>query len=132
MAVEPKTYKNIMKYGLQASYDALVLAGTTDADVLYFCTDTGKLYKGTVDFTDSVIFRANKTGLTAGLPGKVYLFADSGTTEVWDDTLATPAWRVISYPLITTIYDEDDPSVTDTNDDVHVPSAKAVYDFVEH
>ena len=34
-----KTYPNILKYGLQASYDAL---GVKDSNVLYFCTDTKK------------------------------------------------------------------------------------------
>lgn len=124
MSVTPKTYKNILKYGLQSAYDAIQ---SKDNDVLYFCTDTRKIFKGAVDYTDSVVFAANKDAVTAPIAGKVYVFANTGTVEVWNDELATPAWSVVSYPLVTSIV--DDPS---GNDDVHVPSAKAVYDFVEH
>ena len=117
----PKTYKNILKYGTQANYAALA---TKDADVLYFCTDTGKLYKGEVDFTNAIVFAASKSGVTSPIVGKTYFFADSGTVEAYDP--AVPGWKVISYPLVTTIVDS-----AAGNDDVHVPSAKAVYDFVE-
>jgi len=121
MAVTPKTYKNILKYGTQAAYAAIA---TKDADVLYFCTDTGKLYKGEVDFTNSVVFAATKTGLANPVVGKTYFFADTGTVEAYDP--AVPGWKTISYPLVTSI--ADSPA---GNDDVHVASAKAVYDFVE-
>lgn len=117
----PKTYKNILKYGTQANYAALA---TKDADVLYFCTDTGKLYKGEVDFTNAIVFAASKTGVASPIIGKTYFFADTGTVEAYDP--AVPGWKVISYPLVTTIVDS-----AAGNDDVHVPSAKAVYDFVE-
>ena len=33
MAITPKTYPNILKYGLQASYDSLA---AKDSNVLYF------------------------------------------------------------------------------------------------
>ena len=121
MSATPKTYKNILKYGTQANYAALA---TKDADVLYFCTDTGKLYKGEVDFTNAVVFASTKTGLTNPIVGKTYFFADTGTVEAYDP--AVPGWKTISYPLVTTIVDS-----AAGNDDVHVPSAKAVYDFVE-
>ena len=117
----PKTYKNILKYGTQAAYAALA---TKDADVLYFCTDTGKLYKGEVDFTNAIVFAPSKTGVASPIIGKTYFFADTGTVEAYDP--AVPGWKVISYPLVTTIVDS-----AAGNDDVHVPSAKAVYDFVE-
>ena len=35
----------ILYYGLQAAYDALE---TKDADKLYFCTDSKKIFKGSV------------------------------------------------------------------------------------
>lgn len=110
-----KTYPNILKYGLQANYDALQ---TKDVDVLYFCTDTKKIYKGSIDFTDSAIVAATKpaTGIVAG---KLYIIADTGTCEVYSGG----AWHVVSYPAATTI--------TAASDDVHVPTAKAVWDLVQ-
>ena len=119
MSVTPKTYANILKYGTQANYNALA---TKDANVLYFCTDTGKIYKGTVDFTDAIVFAASKDGVSAPIIGKTYVFADTGKVEAYNGT----TWTVLSYPLVTTIVDS-----ASGNDDVHVPSAKAVYDFVE-
>ena len=110
-----KTYPNILKYGLQASYDAL---GSKDSNVLYFCTDTRKIYKGDIDFTDSVVLAATKpaTGIIAG---KLYVIADTGTVEVY----AGGAWHVVSYPVATTI--------SAASDNVHVATAKAVYDAIQ-
>lgn len=108
------TYSNILKYGLQAQYDALA---TKDASVLYFCTDTKKIYKGTIDFTDAVVFAAEKPAKP--IVGKVYILADTGTAEVYNGS----AWTVVSYPVVTTL--------SDASDDVHVPTAKTVYDFVK-
>ena len=51
------TIANILKAGLQAAYNQLE---TKDANTLYFCTDTGKMYKGEVDFTESVKVVATK------------------------------------------------------------------------
>ena len=116
MAITPKTYPNILKYGLQASYDGLA---SKDANVLYFCTDTKKIYKGTVDFTDSVVYSTKAADVTAPIVGKLYVFSATGTCEVYTGT----EWKVVSYPITTTI--------DAASDDVHVPSAKAVYDFVQ-
>ena len=120
MSVSPATYANILKYGLQANYDALA---SKDSNVLYFCTDTKKIYKGAIDFTDSIVFASTKpeSGI---ISGKMYVFADTGTCEVYN--AASAQWKVVSYPIVTTIVDD-----VSGNDDVHVPSAKAVYDFVE-
>lgn len=116
MAIVPKTYPNILKYGLQAAYDAIAVK---DSSVLYFCTDTKKLYKGDIDFTDSVVFAASKSVVTAPVVGKLYVFADTNTCEVYNGA----DWTIVSYPLVT--------AIDASSDDVHVPSAKAVYDFVE-
>ena len=110
-----KTYPNILKYGLQASYDAL---GVKDSNVLYFCTDTKKIYKGDIDFTDSVVLAATKPA-TSIIAGKLYVIADTGTVEVYSGG----AWHVVSYPIATTI--------SAASDDVHVATAKAVYDAIQ-
>ena len=109
----PKTYANIIKYGTQASYAALA---NKDANVLYFCTDTGKLYKGTVDFTDSVVYAAEKP--QTPIVGKLYVLSGSGTAETFDGT----NWHVISYSMVTTMTGADDN---------HVASAKAIKDYVD-
>ena len=111
-----KTYPNILKYGVQASYDAL---GSKDSNVLYFCTDTKKIYKGDIDFTDSVVLAATKPA-TSIIAGKLYVIADTGTVEVY----AGGAWHVVSYPVATTI--------SASSDDVHVATAKAVYDAIQN
>jgi hypothetical protein len=117
MAVaEHTTYPNILKYGLQASYNALA---TKDATVLYFCTDTKKIYKGDIDFTDSVVYSTQNSDVTAPIIGKLYVFSTTGTCEVYNGT----SWTVVSYPLVTTIG-------LGAND-VSVPSTKAVKDYVD-
>lgn len=104
------TYNKILKAGLQASYDALEVK---DANVLYFCTDTGKLYKGSVDFTQAVVAAASKPA--SPIVDKIYVLADTNTVETFDGT----KWKVLSYPMATV--------VNDASDDVHTVSAKAVY-----
>ena len=116
MAITPKTYPNILKFGLQASYNSLAVK---DPNVLYFCTDSKKIYKGTIDFTDSVVVSTKAADVTAPLVGKLYVFAETGTTEIYTGS----EWKVVSYPVSTTI--------DAASDNVHVPTAKAVYDFVE-
>jgi hypothetical protein len=114
MSATPKEYFQILRAGTQANYAALA---TKDERVLYFCTDTGKLYKGSVDFTNSIIKAASKP--QTPVQGKVYVLADTGTVEFYDGT----NWVVISYPLAT--------SVSASSDDDHVASAKAVYDAIQ-
>lgn len=108
------TYPQILKYGLQAGYEAIT---TKDPNVLYFCTDTGKIYKGTVDFSNSVIVAASKP--TTPIVGKLYVLADTGTCEIYTGS----AWKVVSYPAATTI--------DATSDDLHVATAKAVWDAIQ-
>lgn len=107
------TYHNILKAGTQAAYDALE---TKDASVLYFCTDSKKIYKGAVDFTESVLYVSTKP--STPVAGKVYIIADTNTVEAYTGS----AWRTISYALTT--------SITASSTDAQVASAKSIYDFV--
>ena len=108
-------FNQVLKAGLQANYDALP---TKDPNVLYFCTDSKKIYKGTIDFTESCI-AADSKPLTP-IAGKLYFLADTNTVEAY----INGAWTVVSRPLATT--------VDSTSDDVHVVSAKAVYDAIQN
>ena len=107
------TYPKILLAGTQAAYEALQ---TKDDSKLYFCTDSGKIYKGSVDFSNSVVYAASKP--EKPVVGKVYVLSDTNTVEVYNGT----AWTVVSYPTVTTL------SASSTN--VQVASAKAVFDFV--
>lgn len=114
MAIVAKTYPKVLKYGLQQAYNEMAVK---DPSVLYFCTDTKKIYKGDVDFSESVRVVASKPAAPA--VGITYVIGDTGAVEMFDGT----NWKVISYPTVTTI----DVASTDTS----VASAKAVYDFVQ-
>lgn len=114
MAITAKTYPKILKYGLQANYNQLE---AKDANVLYFCTDTKKIYKGDIDFTAAV--RIAETKPTNPAVGVSYILGDTGAVEVYDGA----QWKVISYPAVETI--------DAASDNTHVATAKSVYDFVE-
>jgi hypothetical protein len=114
MAITPKDYSKILYYGTQANYNAIA---EKDSSILYFCTDTKKIYKGTIDFTDSVVFAAEKP--QTPIVGKLYILSGTGTAEVYNGS----AWSVVSYPRVTTI---------DANsDDNHIASALAVKTYVD-
>ena len=115
MSITPKTYNNILKYGTQAAYEAMA---SYDDNVLYF-TSAGKLYKGSVDMTEST--RIVSTRPSTPVAGITYLIeATSGTTaEVWDGS----NWHVIGYPVATVI-NSDSTNAT-------VAGAKAVYDAIQ-
>lgn len=108
------TYTQILMAGTQAAYDSLE---SKDSNKLYFCTDSGKIYKGTVDFTNHVI--AAETKPSTPITGKIYILADTGTVE----TYVSNAWKVLSYPVAT--------EISVSSDNVHVASAKAVYDAIQ-
>ena len=124
MAVTPvASYPNILKYGTKAAYLALQ---NKSADVLYFCTDSKEIFKGTINMTDNVVYLGNedtKPAAADAIAGKLYFngVAGANTWEVSDGSV----WRVLSYPIVTTI--DSNPN---NNDDVHVPSAKAVATLV--
>lgn len=107
------TIANILKAGLQSAYNQLE---TKDAGTLYFCTDTGKMYKGDVDFTESVKVVATKP--TTPVAGKVYILQDTNTVESYDGS----AWHTITPAVSAQV------GLSSTDDTV--PTSKAVYDFV--
>lgn len=108
------TYNQILKAGTQAAYAAL---GSYDSNVLYFCTDSGKIYKGNVDFSNNVVVAATKP--ETPIAGKLYVLTDTNTIEVF----VSGAWKVVSHPTVTSI----DVNATDAN----IPTAKAVWDAIQ-
>lgn len=120
------TYKNILRYGSQAGYNALVAGSQIDNDVLYFCTDTGKLYKGTVDFTDRFVSVTAATLPEAAnaIPGNIYYVSDESKFK----TLINGAYVEIGNP-IDKIGDSTTSTITASSSDDHVPSSKNVYAY---
>lgn len=112
----------ILYYGLQANYDAIA---TKDSSILYFCTDTKKIYKGDIEMTEQVIFAATKPA-TGIVSGKLYVIADTGTVEIYNGS----TWTVVSYPIVKSTAGSGS-GITVSSTDVEVPSAKAVYDYVQ-
>ena len=108
------TYNQILRAGTQAGYAAL---GSYDSNVLYFCTDSGKIYKGSVDFSNHVVVAASKP--ETPIAGKLYVLTDTNTIEVF----VSGAWKVVSHPTVTAI----DVNATDAN----IPTAKAVWDAIQ-
>lgn len=112
------TYTQILRQGTYAQYKAIE---TPDANLLYFCTDNGKLFKGAVDFTDSFVVVASTALPTAGVPGKIYLESDTGFFK----TYINNAWKILGQPLDAA--DGNNHTITDESANDHVPSAKNVY-----
>ena len=120
------TYKNILKYGSYAAYKALVEASGIDNDVLYFCTDQKKLFKGTVDFTDRFVSVTAETLPTVAnaIPGNIYYVSDEGKFK----TKIGNALVEIGNP-IDSIGSSTTSTITAGSADDHVPSSKNVYTY---
>lgn len=118
----PNTYPKILKAGTYANY---VNLQSKDANVLYFCTDNGKLFKGEVDFTNALVSVTSSTLPQTGVPGKIYYETD---TTSWKTYIGS------AYVEIGTPKDASDTSgatpettISASSDDAHVPTSKNVY-----
>lgn len=116
------TYTKILYAGTYAQYLQL----TPDANKLYFCTDNGKLFKGTVDFTDSFVSGDSTTTPTAAnaVPGKIYYESDTKKFK----TLIGNALVEIGHP-IDAQGDSTTSTITASSADDHAPSSKNVWTY---
>lgn len=112
------SYNQIHRFGTQAEYDALVNQEKINNNYLYFTSDTHKLYKGSIDYTDALATTA--TVGASGVAGKIYFETTTGQVKAYIGN----SWEVISYPITTTI---NASSASDTS----VPSEAAVVNYVE-
>ncbi len=116
------TYKRILYYGDYSNYVAL--GASIDPDLLYFCTDVGKLFKGTVDFSNS--FKsgtASQTPVVAdAIPGIIYYETDTKKflTKIGNELVE------IGNP-IDAVGDSTTSTITASASDAHVPSSKNVW-----
>ncbi len=99
-------------YGTMAKYTA----ATKDPDALYFITDTQKIYKGTVDYTEAA--RVVATMPASPAQGIVYFDQSDSKVKVYDGT----ATHVIGLPASAL--------VGSGSTDNTVATSKAVYDAV--
>lgn len=116
------TYPRILLRGTYAEYQALV---SKNPDALYFCTDNGKLYLGTTDFTDSLVTVNADPTTSNAVPGKIYYNSTSGAFLTLEGTGADATIRTISYRRVTSI------SSDLSSEDGTVPSTYAVKLYVD-
>ena len=109
------TYVQIHRFGTQAEYDALE---AKNPNFLYFTSDTGKLYKGSIDYTNQLATTASVG--ESGTAGKIYFETSTGMVKAFVGN----AWKVISYPVTQEI-DSTNASTA------KLASEKAIVDFVE-
>lgn len=116
------TYPKILKAGSYANY---VNLQSKDPDVLYFCTDNGKLFKGEVDFTNALVSVTSSTLPQTGVPGKIYYETD---TTSWKTYIGS-AYVEIGTPKDASNTSSVTPATTisASSDDAHVPTSKNVY-----
>ena len=107
--------KKILYIGPQSRYDSLE---TYDDEILYFCSDTRNVYRGSVLYTDGIRKVSSRPSVPA--TGILYYITSTDTLEFYDGT----EWTKITVSMIPV----NDISKSSTNKEV--PSAKAVYDFI--
>lgn len=71
---------HFLREGTQAAYDALE---SYDDKVLYFCTDTKKIYKGNIDFTTVVNTVTSIDGITTPIDGAIYYSQSDGEFKAY-------------------------------------------------
>lgn len=102
-------------YTTAAKYEALT---SKDGDALYFLND-GRLYKGSTLLGNNVKLVSEYPQV--GENGVIYVNFSNGSTKVWNSSTS-------SYISITK---ETTSVITPDSTDDQIPSAKAVYDYVE-
>ena len=101
-------------YVTRAVYDAAEPENKT-ADKIFFLSDTKEIYRGTENFTESVILYSEE--LESGAVGKLYVNSTTLEGKIWNGT----SWTTVIQPVQATL------SNTDTAKPV---SGKAVADYV--
>ena len=114
-------YQKILLAGTQADYDGLQ---SYDASKLYFCTDTGKFYKGSVDFTDSMVVVSEKP--VAPLAGKIYFITSTNTVEAY----VGGQWRHFMMDIEKSTAGGGS-GITDQSTDAKLATAAAVWEAIE-
>ena len=80
----------------RAAYDAAAVSEKT-SDKLFFLSDTGEIYRGTQNFTESVILYTDEPAVKA--VGKLYVNATTLEGRIWNGT----AWTTVIQPVQATM-----------------------------
>lgn len=117
------TYTKIIYAGNYTSYVAIA---EKNENFLYFCQDVGKLFKGSVDFSNSFVTSLESAvpAATDAIPGKIYYATDTKKFR----TLVNGALVEIGNP-IDAQGSQTTSSITNLSTDDHVPSAKNVWTY---
>ena len=115
-------YQKILLAGTQAEYDALA---TKDNTKVYFCTDSGKLYRGGVDFTNSMLVVTEKP--QAPLAGKIYFITSTNTVEAYVGN----AWKTFQMDYVTSVAGGG-AGIDGDSTDAQLATAKAVWEAIEN
>lgn len=104
--------------GTQAQYDALT---EKDSDVLYFCKDTQRIYKGSVEYTKSSKVVSSIPSVSEGVYGVIYIVTEDMIPRVFNGT---------EYVKLIKSYET---SINDlTSSDNSIPTTKAVKEYVDN
>lgn len=114
-----ENYTQILRQGTYSQYVALT---SKDANLLYFCTDNGKLFKGSVDFTNNFVSVTANNLPETGVPGKIYYVSDQAKFKTWIGTGYVEIGNAIDAVGTST-----STTITASSVDDHVPSSKNVY-----
>lgn len=77
------TESRVVFYALtQSTYDGI---GSKDSNTLYFLTDTGKIYKGDINLTDSVLPISDFPEVASAIRNKLYIHTTSFECRITND-----------------------------------------------
>lgn len=109
---------NLVKWAICKTAKAYADVPVKDANTLYFIEETGKIYRGQIDFTEGT--KLVKDFPVAGAVGKIYVKEDTLEGRVWDGVGS--AWKTVIRPVVNTLQAENQ---------VDPVSGKAVADYVK-
>lgn len=109
---------NLVKWAICKTAKAYADVPVKDANTLYFIEETGKIYRGQIDFTEGT--KLVKDFPAAGAVGKIYVKEDTLEGRVWDGVGS--AWKTVIRPVVNTLQAENQ---------VDPVSGKAVADYVK-
>ena len=114
------TYTKILYAGTYANYKDIT---NKNSNYLYFC-DNGKLFKGSVDYSDNFVtcLESAVPAASAAVPGKIYYSTDTKKFR----TLLGGAMVEIGNP-VDVVGDSTSHTLSSNSTDDHVPSSKNVW-----
>lgn len=130
--------------GLQEAYQALVSASTVDENVIYFITDTRRIYKGSTQVADvssqQIVFTTSTPTPEASQEGILYVATVDGTTTIYtkisEEMVVVGGGEATSVADGSIVFSSLSPdmvatSISDSPSEAKIPTEKAVKDYVD-